>query len=171
MADVLIKIEKAITQCSRVIALVGLFGLLLLSVITVGEVALRTVFNYPILGVSDVSTLIITIVVASCFPLVSAERNHIAVTVVGTKLGPRINALLECFGAFVIMVFFIFLVHQLWLYSRELASAGETTWLLLWPRAPWWAAVTLLIAACIPNQLVCMILSFKEFLNSGKEQD
>jgi len=171
MDDLWKNLESGAIRFSRVISLIGLFGLLLLSLITVGEVVLRSLFNYPILGVSDASQLIVTVVVASCFPLVSAERRHISVKVIGIKSGPRIHALLEAFGAFVVLVFFILFTQQLWRYSQELAAAQETTWLLLWPVAPWWKAVTVLIAICIPNQLICFITSLRSFFIIEKAKD
>ena len=70
MAGSLNTVETKIIRWSRGVSLIGLIGLMLLAGITVGEVLLRWLFNYPILGVSDVSRLIVTIVAASClFPL------------------------------------------------------------------------------------------------------
>lgn len=156
-------IELKLNRLSHVIALIGLFGLLVLSLITVGEVILRSLFDYPILGVNDASGLIITLAIASCFPLVSADRGHISVKVLGMKLGPQANALLEAFGSLVVTGFFILLVQQLWLYAQELSDAQQTTWMLLWPVGPWWKAATLLISLCIINQLVCFMTSLRSF--------
>ena len=77
------RIESKVTRVTRVTSLIGLMGLLVLAGITVGAVVLRWILNQPSLGVSDVSALVISIVIASCFPLVFAERRSITVRVAG----------------------------------------------------------------------------------------
>lgn len=161
MTDALSPIETKIIRWSRGISLIGLIGLMLLAAITVGEVLLRWLFKYPILGVSDVSRLVITIIAASCFPLVSAKREHITIHVLGSKLGPRANSILEAFGAFVTLIILSLLTWQIWLYSGELAAAKETTMLVRWSVSPWWRVTTLLFALCVPIQLVCVYTSLR----------
>lgn len=163
-------LESEIIRRARTISLIGLAGLLLLAGITVGEVLLRWLFSYPIQGVSDVSRLIVSIVIASCFPVVSAERRHITVRAIGTMLGPRINHLLEAFGAFVTLVIFCLMTWQLWLYANELAASNQTTWLVMWPLAPWWRVATILLGLCVPIQLIAFLVSLKSafYLNDGK---
>jgi TRAP-type C4-dicarboxylate transport system permease small subunit len=160
------RLESEVVRFSRIISLIGLFGLLLLSCITMGEVFLRSAFDYPILGVSDISQLLVVVVVASCFPLVSAEKRHIKIQVLGKLLGKRAYDWLEAFSALVSLVFFTLLTWQLWLYSSELAASSETTWIILLPTAPWWRAATCLMALCIPNQLVCLFTSIKSACSS-----
>lgn len=161
-------LEGEVIRFSRIISLIGLFGLLLLSCIIMGEVFLRSVFDYPILGVSDISQLLVVVVVASCFPLVSAEKRHIKIQVLGKLLGSRAHDWLEAFSSFVALVFFALLTWQLWLYSNELAAASETTWIILMPTAPWWRAATCLMALCVPNQLVCLLMALKSACRPGK---
>lgn len=171
MADSLSTIETKIIRWSRGISLIGLIGLMILAVITVGEVLLRWLFKYPILGVSDVSRLVITIIAASCFPLVSAKREHITIHVLGSKLGPRANSVLEAFGAFVTLVIICLLTWQIWLYSGELATAKETTMLVRWPTSPWWRVTTLLFALCVPIQVVCVYTSLRSAFTSRDIMD
>jgi len=164
-------IETKIIRWSRGISLVGLIGLMLLAGITVGEVLLRWLFKYPILGVSDVSRLIVTIVAASCFPLVSAKRDHISIQVLGSKLGPRANSVLEAFGSFITLVVLGLLTWQIWLYSGELATANETTMIVRWPVSPWWRVTTLLFALCVPIQMVCVYTSLRSAFTSKDIMD
>jgi TRAP-type transport system small permease protein len=148
------RIQSEIARWARVISLIGLVGLLLLAGITVGEVLLRWLFNYPIMGVYDVSRLVVTIVVAACMPMVCAENRHITVRLVGSLLGSRVNALLEAFGALVATGIVGVLAWQLWIYTNELVAGNETTMMVLWPVAPWWRIATILVMLCIPIQLV-----------------
>lgn len=154
-------LEMEIIRGARVISLIGLVGLLVLSVITVGEVLLRWLFKYPIPGVYDLSQLVVIIVIASCLPLVCAERNHITVRLLGTILGKRANELLEAFGALITMIIFGLMAWQLWIYASELAASNQTTWLILMPVSPWWKAATILIVLCFPIQMVTFYISLK----------
>ena len=158
-----------IIRWARGISLIGLAGLLVLAGITVGEVFLRWLFKYPIPGVYDLSQLVVIIVIASCLPLVCAERNHITVRLLGTMLGKRVNDILEAFGALITMIIFGLLVWQLWIYANELATSKQTTWLVLLPISPWWRIATILIALCIPIQMVNFYLSFKSVFISRND--
>jgi TRAP-type C4-dicarboxylate transport system permease small subunit len=159
-----------IIRGARVISLIGLVGLLVLAGITVGEVLLRWLFKYPIPGVYDLSQLVVIIVIASCLPLVCAERNHITVRLLGTILGKRANELLEAFGALITMIIFGLMAWQLWIYANELAASNQTTWLILLPVSPWWRVATILIALCFPIQMVTFYLSLKAVFRSRNDQ-
>lgn len=166
MTSSLSNIESKIIRWSQGLSLIGLLGLMLLAGITIGEVLLRWLFHYPILGVSDVSRLVITIIAASCFPVVSAKREHISVSVLGLKLGPRANSVLDAFGAFVTLVVLGLFTWQIWLYSCDLAAAKEVTMLVRWPVAPWWKVTTFLFALCVPIQAVCVYVSLRSAFDS-----
>ena len=161
-------IESDIIRWTRMISFIGLVGLLLFSAITVGDVLLRWLLNFSMLGVADISELVIAVTIASCFPLVFAEKRSITVRFVGSQLGPRAYALLEAFGTFVSMVIFILLVWQFWIYTGELAANHETTWHLLLPKAPWYGTVTILLFLCVPVQAVLFINQIKSFFLIGK---
>ena len=81
--------EIRILTGARTISLIGLFGLLVLAGITVLEVLLRWAFKVQILGTADVSSLIIAVAIAACFPLVFAQQRNITVRFVGDALGRR----------------------------------------------------------------------------------
>jgi TRAP-type C4-dicarboxylate transport system permease small subunit len=147
-------IESKIINWTRVVSLIGLVGLLLLAAMTVAEALLRWLLNFPMLSIPDVSPLVITVAVASCFPLVFAERRNITVRLAGNLLGRRISMVLEAFGYLVCMVIFCLMVWQLWIFTSEVAVSNETTVAIRMPVAPWYRAATLLIALCIPVQVV-----------------
>ncbi|MEW6667332.1 MAG: TRAP transporter small permease [Thermodesulfobacteriota bacterium] len=143
-----------ITRWTRVISLIGLFGLLVLAFITVFEVLLRWIFHKAIASVSDISILVITVAIASCFPLVFAQRGNITIRMVGSMLGPRVSMLLDAFGSLVGIGIFSLLTWQLWIYANNLALRNETTMMVLLPLAPWYRAATALLALCIPTQAI-----------------
>lgn len=157
--SVLKTLETRIIRWTRAISIIGLAGLLILAGITVGEILLRTVFKYAMLGLFDVSRLVIIIIVSSCMPFVCAAKKHITVRAVGSVTGPRYNAVLEAFGALLTMVFFGLMAWQLWDYANQLAASNEIAWLIDWPVAPWWRVGTIVIALCFPVQLILFLNS------------
>ena len=148
------KIEWMVTRWMRAISLIGLVGLLLLACMTVGEVLLRWLFHFPILGVWDISSLLITVSVASCFPLVFAERRSITVKVLGFALGENGDRFLEAFGTLICIITFSLVTWQLWDYADQIAASNQTTMVIFWAVAPWYKIATGLIALCVPVQLI-----------------
>lgn len=147
-------LESKITLWARYVSLIGLVGLLVLAAATVMEALLRWLLNYPISSIPDVSPLIIAVAVASCFPLVFAERRNITVRMLGEFLGQRIYMLLEAFAQLVSIVIFCLMIWQLWVLTNGLATSNQTTVVIRMPLTPWYRTIILLLALCIPIQAV-----------------
>jgi len=162
-------LESKIVRWSRIISLIGLVGLLVLAFITVLEAILRSLFGISIAGVSDISSLVVAIAVCACFPLVFASHGNITVSFFANAVGVRGKAILECFGTLVSMFIFCLLFWQFIVYANELTASNATTWIILWPTAPWWYAATFLIGLCIPVQLILFFSDLKVAL-TGKEE-
>jgi TRAP-type C4-dicarboxylate transport system permease small subunit len=117
-------------------------------------VLLRWLLAAPVDGLAEISKLLVAVVVASFFPLSLAERQHIAIDLLGTRLPAGARRLVEAFAAVVTLAVFALIAWRLGLYTDETARSGETTWILGWPVTPWWVAVASLIALCVPIQMV-----------------
>lgn len=158
--------ESLTIRWTRVISLIGLIGLLVLAGITVVEALMRWLLDLPIVAVPDVSPFVITVAIASCFPLVFAERRNITVRLVGNILGPRPSMLLEAFGSLVAILIFSLMTWQLWVYTGEVAASNETTIAVQLPVAPWYRAATILVALCIPVQVLVFLGQMKSAFTS-----
>lgn len=150
-------LERTSARVTRVIALAGLVGLVGVALATIVDVMMRWLFNSPIDGVTDVSKLVVAIVIASFFPAALAERHHISITFLGSGLGPRAAAWLEVFASLSTAAFATVVGWQFWLFTAELYDSGETTWLLGWEVAPWWTATTMFMVLCVPIQFVVFL--------------
>jgi TRAP-type C4-dicarboxylate transport system permease small subunit len=147
---------RRILQLNRVLALVGFCGLLLLALMTSLDVLARWLFNQPLHGVNDLSAIALAVIIAACLPANLAERQNITVALVGNSLGGRSKACLEAFGSFAPLVFVSLMAWRFVLYSQEIASSGQTTWVLKLPIAPaWWIATGFMILS-IPTQLMAL---------------
>jgi TRAP-type C4-dicarboxylate transport system permease small subunit len=147
---------QRILQVNRLLALVGFCGLLLLALMTSLDVLARWMLNQPLHGVNDLSAIALAVIIAACLPANLAERQNITVEILGNSLGGRSKACLDAFGSFATLVFVTLMTWRFVLYSQEIASSGQTTWVLKLPIAPaWWIATGFLILS-IPTQLMVL---------------
>lgn len=143
----------AIRIITQIIAAIGLAALVLLSLIMMADIIGREAFDLPIPGFSDVTDLIILIAAASCFPAALANKQHVAVRFAG-MIHWRIREFLDSLGHLIMLIVFIIMAQQLYIYTTEVYQTNQTTWLLYIPIWPAWALTTLLFALCVPTQLL-----------------
>jgi TRAP-type C4-dicarboxylate transport system permease small subunit len=146
---------------ARLLALLGLAGLLILAFATVTDALLRSLLNAPITGVRDAAALFIAAAIACSLPICIVERRHITIRFFGRMLGPRTEAALEAFGNLIALIVFAVMAWQLWLYAVHLASERETTMVIAWLLSPWWRGVAIITAFCVPVQLLVLLQSLK----------
>ena len=110
-----------------------------------------------VINKDDLYKLVIAVVVGSFFPVALIERHHISITFLGDAFGDRVNKLLTNFANIMLLGFLILMCWQFTNYVLEVADTGETTWILQWSVAPWWAVATVCIYLCLPVQLLVTI--------------
>jgi TRAP-type C4-dicarboxylate transport system permease small subunit len=164
------QLDKWTSRGARISAIIGLTGVLTLSFLIVFDVLARWLFNAPITGVHDVSSLFVAIAIAACMPVCILEGQHITIRILGKLAGTRYGAAFNTFGFFVTMALFFCMSWQLWLYSDSLASEKEVTMVLGWPLSPWWRIISIITAFCVLIQLSVLIQSIKELLKCISER-
>lgn len=150
------RLERRIRGWTRAVAIVGLGGLVVISITTLLDVGLRWLANAPIRGLNDINGLAVAIVIAACFPLVVAERQNIAIRFLGGAAGARAARWLDAFGSAALLAYVAVIGWQLVLHTADLAESGRTTWFLLLPVTPSWVVATALVLLCIPVQAVAL---------------
>jgi TRAP-type C4-dicarboxylate transport system permease small subunit len=130
--------HKITERIAHMLALLGFSGLLILSIMVVADIVLRSLFDYPLKGVNDVSAVVMAVVIAACIPQSLLIKQSISVNVLGQVIGGRFELMLNAFASFAVLVFFTLLVTQFFPYAASLTSSGEKTWVLRWPVGPWW---------------------------------
>lgn len=163
-ASFLDRVQKQSVRLSQVAALLGLAGLLAISLITIADVLMRWLFSAPITGVYDLSTLFIAVVLSACFPAALARRRHISVEFATRRLGARANRVFDLFAGILTLVFFVLLFWQLIVYAGELLQDGETTFILEIQIAPWWVVSTVIFGLCGLVQLFVVLLDLRAVL-------
>lgn len=154
---------------TRWLAVIGLVGLVVVALVTIADVLLRWLFNSPVDGVSEVSRLFVAVAISSFFPLALAERHHISIEFLGAWLGPRAKNWIDVLAHLVTSLFFVVVGWQFVLYTIEIGESGETTWLLGWAVAPWWAVTTIFMLICIPIQLLVLYQQLRAAVRGKSE--
>ncbi len=158
------KAKSPIERSSRLIAAIGLFGLTILALVTMIDIAGRELFKTPISGFSDIADFIVVFSAAACFPISLVERHHVAVRFLG-QLHWRLREAFDLLGHSLLLVVFVAICWQLFVYSLEMVRSGQTTWLMGIPVWPLWVATTLVIGACVPVQAVILLEQAKRALS------
>lgn len=166
---------RPIVQLSRLLALVGFCGLLLLALMTTLDILMRWLLNMPLHGVNDISAVALAVVIAACLPANLAERNNVTVDILGNYLGARAKAALDAFGSFFTLVFVSLMAWRFVLYAQEVSASGQTTWVLKLPIAWAWWTTTAFIILSVPTQCAVLISDLMEAWSrpavSGDEQN
>ena len=156
------QLERLALLATRGLSLAGLIALMLLAAMTLADGTLRWLANRPIEGVRDVGAAIIAVAVSCCFPAGLMERAHITIRVAGSVLGSRAGLVLDALAAIAVWGVTIAMAWQFTVFAGKIAHAGETTWVLKIPTAPFWytVAVILWIAALV--QMIVVVLQISK---------
>ena len=165
------RIDEYSTRFSKLVAFCGFCGLLMLAGAMTVDGIMRTFFNSPITGVRDLSSVMTSVTVASCFVLCVAERANITVRFVGDALGSRWKNILEAFGDVMTLGILSLIARQLWLFANDLADNNETSMVLGWPLAPFTRVVCVLLGLCVPVNAVILFRRVKSVFARGASVD
>ncbi len=153
--------QRLLGRWTHWIALIGAAGIMALASAVVVDVFMRVAFNSPILGVDDLSKLILAIIVSSFFPVCLVGGHFVTIRFLGKALGNKGACWLEVLGGAGTLFVFVLLAWQFFRFTLfDVTLTGLGTVVLELPQAPWWWVVTAIILACVPIQLVVLIDAF-----------
>jgi TRAP-type transport system small permease protein len=135
----------ALLRLSRVLAVVGLSGLLLLAVLTLADGLLRSLANRPIDAVRDLGGVVAAMSVACCLPLALLERSNIVIRFADAVLGRRAGAATDKAAAAFVLVVVFAMAREFFRFASAASHNGDATWILNIPTAPFWFVVDALI--------------------------
>lgn len=156
------RLERVALLATRGLSLAGLIALMLLAAMTLADGTLRWLANRPIEGVRDVGAAVIAVAVSCCFPAGLMERAHITIRVAGTLLGTRLGLILDALAALAVWVVTLAMAWQFTVFAGKIAHAGETTWVLKIPTAPFWYTVAVILWIAVLVQSIVVILQISK---------
>lgn len=133
-----------------------------LAAMTLADGMLRWLANKPIEGVRDVGAVIVAVAVCCCLPAGLMERSHITIRVAGSVLGRRAGAFLDVMASFLVWAVTLAMAWQFTVFAGKIARAGETTWVLKIPTAPFWYVVAGILWLGALVQLIVVITQFRK---------
>jgi TRAP-type C4-dicarboxylate transport system permease small subunit len=134
-------LRTIVTGVADALAVIGLSFLLALAAFTLLDGLLRAVANRPIDLVREIGDLVAAICGACCLPIVLLHRGNIVLRALGNILPAPVARAIDVFAALVVEIVVIGMAWQFYLFSIKMMRAGDVTWLLNLPKAPFWFIV------------------------------
>ena len=116
-------LHRSTERVAHALALVGLAGLLVLSLLVVADISLRALVDYPLQGVNDVYAVLMAVVIAACMPNALLTKQNIAIEVLGETLGGRLRIGLDCFASAATLLFFVLLTWRFVPYAESITAS------------------------------------------------
>ena len=134
----------------RTLAALGLGALLVLASLTMLDGALRSLAGHPIDIVREIGDLVAAVAVACCLPVALYRRSNIALrTLSHTRLTVATRAL-DILADTGVLVVLCGMAWQFFALAEKTRRAGDATWMMNLPKAPFWFTVAAVIAfACL----------------------
>ena len=137
------------------IAAVFLFMLMLL---TCADVALRYLFNKPILGSFELTEFMMAIIIGLALAYCALRRGHVRVDLVVSMLPERAQAVMEGLASFSFLFLFVLITWRIIPRAQQMMEAGQLTAILRIPVFPF----VLVVAA--GTAVLCIVL-LKNFID------
>lgn len=146
-----------VTGLANALAVAGLSLLLMLAAFTLLDGLLRAIANMPIDLVREIGDMVAAISGACCLPIVLLRRNNIVLRLFDRVLPPSGVRVIDTLAALLVEVVMIAMAWQFYLFGLKTMRAGDVTWMLNWPKAPFWFAVDAIIWAAVAVQTFVLI--------------
>ena len=119
-------LEKGLSPAVPVIGNIGAAAIAIMMFLTVADIIGRRVFNKPIYGTYEISSLLMVIAVFFTIPLCEYLRGHITIDVLVTRLPKRSRNLLNASLYFLVLMTFGLITRQLYLYGLKMWKDNMT---------------------------------------------
>jgi TRAP-type C4-dicarboxylate transport system permease small subunit len=146
-----------VTGLANISAVAGLSLLLILAVFTLLDGLSRAIANTPIDLVREIGDMIAAICGACCLPIVLLHRNNIVLRLFDGILPPSGVRGIDTLAALVVEIVMIGMAWQFGLFGMKTMRAGDVTWLLNWPKAPFWFVVDGILWVAVAVQTFVLI--------------
>lgn len=152
------KVARTVVEAlANGLAVAGLSLLLILAVFTLLDGLLRAIANMPIDLVREIGDMVAAIAGACCLPVVLLQRNNIVLRIFDRILPRSGVRVIDTLAALVVAIVMVGMAWQFYLFGVKTMRAGDVTWLLNWPKAPFWFAVDAILWAAVAVQAFVLV--------------
>jgi len=163
----MITFRKMVNGAANALAVGGLSLLLILAAFTMLDGLLRAFANYPLDLIREVGDLVAAICGAACLPITLLHRGNITLRAFSGVVPARVVRTIDSFAAAIVEILMIAMAWQFYLFSVKTTRAGDVTWLLNIPKAPFWFAVDGILWAAVAVQTFVLI---EEISGAGRQR-
>lgn len=135
---ILMRMERAAFLAARALAAAGLLLLLAFATARLADGLMRWLAGAPITAVRDLDGLVAAVSVACCFPIALLERSNITIRFIESFWSVKASQAFDALAAALITLIMVLIAWEFLVYAGQEASAGDTTWMLGIPVAPFW---------------------------------
>jgi TRAP-type C4-dicarboxylate transport system permease small subunit len=166
MLQAILSSRSGLNAATRFLALVGFASLVAICCVTMYD-GLARYLGFPrVPGFRDFGEVIFAVLIACCFPIGLLRNQNIAITFLGTALGPRATRLLNILAAVLTLIGFAIVAYAL--MERSAGLGDRTTRTGYMPVAPWAWAATVVIFCAVIVQIWVVMARFAE-LATGRD--
>lgn len=151
------RIDRWVTGAANAIAVAGLTILLLFATCTLFDGLSRAFANRPLDFVREVGDLVAAICGASCLPIALLHRSNIVLRAFERILPALGVRAIDVFASLVIEIVVVGMAWQFYLHGMKTMQAGDVTWLLNLPKAPFWFVVDAILWVAVAVQTFILI--------------
>jgi len=119
--------EKIVRFLATATFYVTMVGLSVIAGLTFLDVCLRYIFNRPILGVYDITRVMLIVTVACAFGYTQMMRGNMAIDLLILKFGPRKKAAFSIVYDFIALALFLTITVQAFRHANALRITGDAT--------------------------------------------
>lgn len=136
-------------------ALLGIFAL------TVADITGRSVFNNPVSGTIEVTSMILVVLVFLGLARSEDLGDHITVDLIYVRLGERGKKVLDVFADILSIVVLGLLAYRLYQFGFRQIASGAHTPVLKWPQWPFAFVASFGALLYMVSTLMKLVLRFK----------
>ena len=157
-APALLWLERTGLSATRALSGAGLVALMFLAVMTLADGLARWLANRPIEGVRDIGAVAIALAVSCCIPVGLMERGNITIRFIESFAGAALGKVFDALAALLVAAVVAAMAWQFTSFAGKIARAGETTWVLKIPTAPFWYGVSVILWCALLVQCIVVAL-------------
>jgi TRAP-type C4-dicarboxylate transport system permease small subunit len=158
--------RKMVSGAANALAVAGLSLLLILAAFTMVDGLLRAFANYPLDLIREIGDLVAAICGAACLPITLLHRANITLRAFSKVLPSRVVQTIDSFAATIVELLMIAMAWQFYLFSVKTMRAGDVTWLLNIPKAPFWFTVDGILWVAVAIQTFVLV---EEISGAGRQ--
>lgn len=136
---------------ANLVSVLAVAGMLTGAMVIVADVLLRWIADTAVVALNEVMSHVFAMAIAATLPAGAARRVNLKVDLLGTAIGPRLNAWLSIAGSVLLAALFAFLAWRICGLGLRFHAQGRSTLILVWPVAPtyFFVAAAMAIAALV----------------------